>query len=45
MGDIGQETWDEAVRRLAERWLREQAGPGGGFVCSPAGLWLALTAV
>lgn len=44
--------WDPAtraaaVRRLGEQWIRELAGPGaqGGFVCSPAGLWLALTAV
>lgn len=36
-----------AVRRLGEQWIREPAGPGpeGGFVCSPAGLWLAMTAV
>ncbi|MEU2020727.1 serpin family protein [Streptomyces sp. NPDC016469] len=34
-----------AVRRLGERWIRELAGPGGDFVCSPAGLWLALTAL
>ncbi|MFJ8857090.1 serpin family protein [Streptomyces sp. NPDC102451] len=34
------------VQRLGERWIRELARPGGGsFVCSPAGLWLALTAV
>lgn len=33
------------VRRLGERWIRELAGPGGDFVCSPAGLWLALTAL
>ncbi|MEV5156810.1 serpin family protein [Streptomyces sp. NPDC053728] len=36
---------EEAVRRLGERWVRELERPGGGFVCSPAGLWLALTAV
>ncbi|MEV6311132.1 serpin family protein [Streptomyces sp. NPDC051840] len=37
----------EAVRRLGERWVREmeRPGAGGGFVCSPAGLWLAMTAV
>ncbi|TRV82009.1 serpin family protein [Streptomyces sp. 130] len=34
-----------AVRRLGERWIGELAGPGGDFVCSPAGLWLALTAL
>jgi len=33
------------VQRLGERWIRELAGPGGDFVCSPAGLWLALTAL
>lgn len=35
----------QVVRRLGERWIRELAGPGGDFVCSPAGLWLALTAL
>ncbi|MFI2782572.1 serpin family protein [Streptomyces sp. ALB3] len=35
-----------AVQRLGERWIQELARPGrGSFVCSPAGLWLALTAV
>ncbi|GAA1363770.1 serpin family protein [Streptomyces beijiangensis] len=40
-----------AVRSLAERWLREldeasgEDSPGRDFVCSPAGLWLALGAV
>ncbi|MFD5893861.1 serpin family protein [Streptomyces sp. NPDC060366] len=39
-----------AMRTLAERWLRvrgegEQHGVDGDFVCSPAGLWLALGAV
>ncbi|MFJ9886414.1 serpin family protein [Streptomyces sp. NPDC091287] len=43
-----------AVQRLAERWIRDGMaageGPGGtgtgtDFVCSPAGLWLALAAV
>ncbi|MFJ1924171.1 serpin family protein [Streptomyces sp. NPDC088131] len=35
-----------AVQRLGERWIRELAVPGGGsFVCSPAGLWLALAVV
>ncbi|AWI28333.1 serine protease [Streptomyces tirandamycinicus] len=33
-----------AVRAVGERWLREFAGEGD-FVCSPAGLWLALGAV
>lgn len=37
---------EAAVQRLGEQWIRELAQPGGGsFVCSPAGLWLALTAV
>ncbi|GAB2871802.1 serpin family protein [Streptomyces mayteni] len=42
---------DEAIRRLAGRWLARVAADGtirragGDFVCSPAGLWLALTAV
>ncbi|WP_307671364.1 serpin family protein [Streptomyces sp. V2I9] len=44
-----------AIQHLAERWIRDgmaaAAGrapdgePPAGFVCSPAGLWLALTAV
>ncbi|THA33135.1 hypothetical protein E6R18_11245 [Streptomyces sp. A1277] len=34
-----------AVQRLGERWIREPARPGGSFVCSPAGLWLALAAL
>ncbi|MGQ4485608.1 serpin family protein [Streptomyces sp. 372A] len=34
-----------AVGRLGERWVRELSGAGGDFVCSPAGLWLALTAL
>ncbi|MFH9762762.1 serpin family protein [Streptomyces anulatus] len=43
-----------AVQRLAERWIRDGmaagegrggTGTGAGFVCSPAGLWLALAAV
>ncbi|MGW2559774.1 serpin family protein [Streptomyces sp. NPDC001514] len=38
-----------AVRGLGERWIRELGdgggGDGGDFVCSPAGLWLALGAV
>ncbi|TDC66122.1 serpin family protein [Streptomyces hainanensis] len=42
---------DEAIRRLAGRWLARVAADegtrraGGDFACSPAGLWLALTAV
>ncbi|MBM7438702.1 serpin family protein [Streptomyces sp. HB132] len=37
---------EAAVQRLGARWTRELARPGGSsFVCSPAGLWLALTAV
>ncbi|RFU86222.1 serine protease [Streptomyces triticagri] len=35
----------EAVRTLAERWLPGVAEGEGDFVCSPAGLWLALAAV
>ncbi|MFD7861732.1 serpin family protein [Streptomyces sp. NPDC059783] len=39
-------TRGEAVRGLAERWIGEMAArPGTSFVCSPAGLWLALSAV
>lgn len=36
-----------AVQHLADRWIREAMRPpgGGSFVCSPAGLWLALAAV
>ncbi|MFI1468956.1 serpin family protein [Streptomyces wuyuanensis] len=33
-----------AVQALGERWIREFDGQGD-FVCSPAGLWLALGAV
>lgn len=34
------------VRRLAEHWLPHLAGDGeADFVCSPAGLWLALASV
>ncbi|AGJ54693.1 serine protease [[Kitasatospora] papulosa] len=36
---------EAAVQRLGEQWIRELTQPGGSFVCSPAGLWLALTAV
>lgn len=46
----GLTTYADATRKLAERWLRvrgegEQHGVDGDFVCSPAGLWLALGAV
>ncbi|MEV0963135.1 serpin family protein [Streptomyces sp. NPDC049910] len=34
----------EAVQAVGERWLRQFDGRGD-FVCSPAGLWLALGAV
>ncbi|WP_124265702.1 serpin family protein [Streptomyces sp. ADI98-10] len=43
-----------AIQRLAERWMRDgmaagegrdRTEPSTGFVCSPAGLWLALAAV
>ncbi|MFF9689293.1 serpin family protein [Streptomyces sp. NPDC014623] len=37
---------EAAVQRLGEQWVRELARPGDrSFVCAPAGLWLALTAV
>ncbi|NEC09297.1 serpin family protein [Streptomyces sp. SID7909] len=42
---VAQGNGAQVVRRLGERWIRELAGPGGDFVCSPAGLWLALTAL
>ncbi|MFD3525349.1 serpin family protein [Streptomyces sp. NPDC058653] len=46
----GLTTYAGPVRTLAERWLRvrgegERGGADGDFVCSPAGLWLALGAV
>ncbi|MFF6904902.1 serpin family protein [Streptomyces sp. NPDC012389] len=39
-----------AVQHLADRWIRDalatgKQADGGSFVCSPAGLWLALAAV
>jgi len=39
-----------AVQHLADRWIRDALAPGkpadgDSFVCSPAGLWLALAAV
>ncbi|MFC9173397.1 serpin family protein [Streptomyces sp. NPDC057107] len=39
-----------AVQHLADRWIRDalatgERTDGGSFVCSPAGLWLALAAV
>ncbi|MCP3816632.1 serine protease [Streptomyces sp. A3M-1-3] len=38
--------YGSAVRAVAERWLPELGGDGSqDFVCSPAGLWLALGAV
>lgn len=43
--ETGTTTRASAVRRLAERWIRELEQPGAGLVCSPAGLWLALAAV
>ncbi|MCX0243641.1 serpin family protein [Streptomyces drozdowiczii] len=42
---VAQGNGAHAVRGLGERWIRELAGSGGDFVCSPAGLWLALTAL
>ncbi|MET9374814.1 serpin family protein [Streptomyces sp. NPDC002992] len=47
MGGTELITRAEAVRALAERWLPLLAGEAGeeDFVCSPAGLWLALGAV
>ncbi|MEU2250315.1 serpin family protein [Streptomyces sp. NPDC019224] len=44
-GAVAQESGAHVVQRLGERWIGELAGPGGDFVCSPAGLWLALTAL
>lgn len=46
----GLTTYAGAMRALAERWLLvrgegEREGVDGDFVCSPAGLWLALGAV
>ncbi len=52
----GATTTTGAVQRLAERWIRDGMAAGEdrdgtgtgtdtGFVCSPAGLWLALAAV
>ncbi|MGW4629424.1 serpin family protein [Streptomyces rubiginosohelvolus] len=48
-------TTTRAIQHLAERWIRDgmaataadrgRTGPTAGFVCSPAGLWLALAAV
>ncbi|MFD5204725.1 serpin family protein [Streptomyces sp. NPDC058375] len=48
-------TTTRAIQRLAERWIRDgmaaaaadrgRTEADAGFVCSPAGLWLALTAV
>ncbi|MGP3633832.1 serpin family protein [Streptomyces sp. 24-1644] len=35
-----------SIQRLGEQWIRELTDADeGGFVCSPAGLWLALAAV
>ncbi|MFH9614634.1 serpin family protein [Streptomyces pratensis] len=40
------EDLEATVQRLGERWIRELVRPGRrSFVCSPTGLWLALTAV
>lgn len=43
-------TRGRAVKHLADRWIRDALATGkptegGSFVCSPAGLWLALAAV
>lgn len=48
--ETGLTTYARATQTLAERWLRvrgegERGGVDGDFVCSPAGLWLALGAV
>ncbi|MEU0991856.1 serpin family protein [Streptomyces sp. NPDC005953] len=42
----GLRTHGGAIRDLAERWLERLGSPkDGDFVCSPAGLWLALAAI
>ncbi|MEU1170471.1 serpin family protein [Streptomyces microflavus] len=48
--DTGSAARARAVRHLADRWIRDalatgKPAKGGSFVCSPAGLWLALAAV
>ncbi|MGW0737914.1 serpin family protein [Streptomyces sp. NPDC002851] len=42
---VGQELPGAEVRGLAERWLPQLGAGDEDFVCSPAGLWLALAAV
>ncbi|MET8375383.1 serpin family protein [Streptomyces microflavus] len=48
--DTGSAARARAVQHLADRWIRDalatgKPAEGGSFVCSPAGLWLALAAV
>ncbi|MGW1665112.1 serpin family protein, partial [Streptomyces microflavus] len=48
--DTGSAARARAVQHLAGRWIRDalatgKPAEGGSFVCSPAGLWLALAAV
>ncbi|WP_416070277.1 serpin family protein [Streptomyces sp. ME02-6991-2A] len=48
--DADAATRARAVQHLADRWIRDalatgKPAEGGSFVCSPAGLWLALAAV
>ncbi|MFF7272963.1 serpin family protein [Streptomyces cyaneofuscatus] len=48
--DVDATTRARAVQHLADRWIRDalatgKPAHGGSFVCSPAGLWLALAAV
>ncbi|MFD5983346.1 serpin family protein [Streptomyces cyaneofuscatus] len=48
--DTDAATRARAVQHLAHRWIRDalatgKPAAGGSFVCSPAGLWLALAAV
>ncbi|MEU0759188.1 serpin family protein [Streptomyces microflavus] len=48
--DTGSAARARAVQHLADRWIRDalatgKPAQGGSFVCSPAGLWLALAAV
>ncbi|MEW2522253.1 serpin family protein [Actinacidiphila alni] len=50
MAQTALEEYVPAIRALAGRWAAEvatdrEAAPDGDFVCSPAGMWLALTAV
>ncbi|MEU5368286.1 hypothetical protein ABZ362_04750, partial [Streptomyces sp. NPDC005951] len=44
-GTAADGTAGSAGRSRGRRWRRERTVPTAGFVCSPAGLWLALAAV